>query len=537
MNKLQQKYNRRFYTLLSQGTVAALGLLAIAGSPARASSLISGNFSLFLECNNDIIIQTFDPNSSSASGWHYTDDAKGDNTDGFLYDILGMATMETDSEVVVVLNSNVPLEGTGFDRQTNPVMFGDLFFSSGDAGQSFTEAMESGNLFGIHFAADNEAEVDDAGVYSQVIAKGVGVNNFGHLNYQNYQNLVDYTVDNFWGDLDSPNPYLDVTGPGYNVIAQGNKVENDGFQLLGMNDDLLADFSINNFANAGTDLIAFKFNKSALAYQPTLQEQAAELGVTWEWDDDFAQLDTQISDLTESKEQWNNNVTAEREKIDYLQAAWERKKASKDLEKINEKLSAASPVLTYLQDKMQKWEAMSPQEQANAAPEDVLTGKDEEDLKFQARKTNQYQRQIAEIEENYTPEELATAADDFKDANKKAKREYPDYKNTVNTRNDVSNQLEAKIEEKEELNNEIEEILLAARKEQVQEVVTAAAAIEEELETERGGPRTSANSGGIPTTRPNEATTPMVSVPESSSTVGLVVLGLGLVGSQLRKRR
>ncbi|MGK7903458.1 MAG: XDD3 family exosortase-dependent surface protein [Hormoscilla sp.] len=538
MNKLQQKSNRRFYTLLSQGTVAALGLLAIAGSPAEASSMISGNFSLFLECNNDIIIQTFDPNSSAASGWHYTDDAKGDNTDGFLYDILGMATKETKTgDVVVVLNSNVPLEGTGFDKQTNPVMFGDLFFSSGDAGQSFTEAMESGKLFGIHFAENNEAKVDDAGVYSQVIAKGVGVNNFGHKNYQNYMDLVDDTLDNFWGDLDNPDPYLNVTGPGYNVIAQGNKVKDDGFELLDMDNLLLAGFDKDEFDNIGTELIAFKFNKEALAYQPTLQEQAADLGVPWkpEWDEEFATIDAEKTHLRELKKEKNATVAAEREKIGYLQEAWERKDANSTLKRNKEKLSAAKPVLAYLQDKKEKWDAMSPAQQANAASEDEWTRKDEKDLSFQTRKTQQYEDENASILATYTEEELDNGAADFKTKNKEAKKNYPDYKDALDDSNAVSKLLKENKQEKEDLENEISEILLAARKEQVEEVVAAAEEIEQQLETERGGPRTSADSGGIPTLP--EGTTPMVSVPESSSTVGLVVLGLGLVGSQLRKRR
>lgn len=537
MNKRQnpKNYNNQLYGKLSKGTVLALGLLGMTSAPASASSLISGNFSLFLECNNDMIVQNFDSNSMSMGDWHYTNDAKDDNTDGFFYDILGMATMETESELVVVLNSNMPLGGTGFDKQTNPVMFGDLFFSSGDAGQSFNEAMESGNLFGIHFAENNEAKVGEAGVYSQVIAKGVGVNNFGHKNYQNYMNLVDDTVDNFWGDLDSGNPYLDVNGPGYNVIAKGNKVENDGFELLGMDDALLADFSIDNFANAGTDFIAFKFNKSALAYQPTLQEQAAELDVEWEWDDEFATIDAEKKRLTQEKKQWNKTVKAEREKIGYLQEAWERKGANSNLKKNQKNLSEAEPVLTYLEAKKENWDAMSPAEQENAAPEDVWTPKDGKDLEFQTKKTKQYKDKIAEIEGKYTPEQLATGNRDFKNAKKRAKGEYPDYKNAIDELNTVSNLLKDNKQEKKDLENEISDILLAARKEQVQEVVAAAEAIEEQLETERGGPRTSA-LGGIPTAQPDD-TTAMVSVPESSSTAGLVVLGLGLVGSQLRKRR
>lgn len=561
-----------------KGIAATIGLLLVAGEPARAGRL-TGTFSLFLECNNDGIVHQIDDNTQ-IGGWHYTHDAQGDNTDGFFYDILGMASKETEDEIVFVLSGNTPLTGTGFDRNARQIVWGDLFFSSG-LDNTFGQTMDSGNLFGVRFADRNESGVRQTGVYSGVTAKSVAVNNFGHRTVEDYINLIDNDpnhqvksdVANFLGDLDASdltggNPYLDV-GTGYNTIAKGTKVQNDGFAMLGLDDILLNDFDLNQFA--GEQTIAFKFDKKALQYQAPLPDQAAELGVDWIWEDDLAVFDTGIeaasSEIARLKNEeikpLNNLNKGTRNSTPGHYAADELKDVSKKRSNIQKKLKKANKVLQVLIEKKEKWDAMSPAEQASAAPEDVWTRKDGEDLAFQEQNTVQLAQEIADINtdadgtltsklkkqlnkhqkalnkltkkqsrgndltdaeleqiEFYRAEiqnlqqhlddiaagdlvaKLDKANKNYKAIIAQIREEHPDYVQReaelklLNQELSAQKNIEKDIKnDKQNLEDEIREIITAQR----QEVLEIAAAEQEQLEAELGGPRTSA-SGGVPTT-------------------------------------
>ncbi|NEP82782.1 MAG: PEP-CTERM sorting domain-containing protein [Okeania sp. SIO3B3] len=294
---------KKVYTTTTSLAIAAL-LLNGAGQSAQGIGLTSGMFSLFLECNNDGTALFLD----SHNGWQYSQDAIGDMTDGSTYDITGMGVFQNGNEVFVAIGSNLPGTGAGYDRNVDQIFHGDLFFTPG--GDNFQDSMESGNLYGIHFSgsADSGAHAG-VGVYQNVAAKGVGMNNFGHRTYNNYAAMVDSSSSNFYGDLGVNNSYFNGDGPGYNVISGGQKVEDDGFQMLTL-DDLTA-AGLNRNTVGGSEILGFKFNLDAIvppepAPLPkdigTLKGIAEGYDFDWGsqgWDGELAAYDTNIAEKQE----------------------------------------------------------------------------------------------------------------------------------------------------------------------------------------------------------------------------------------------
>ena len=549
----------------SRVAITSLGIAAVSASSAQAASLDSGAFSLWLECNNDGITHIFGANPM-VNGWQYTSDGRGDNTDGYFYDIAGIAVKQVGDEVVVAVNGNTPLTGTGFDRNANQVVWGDLFFTGGQ--ENFTDAMNNGNLFGIHFADSNESGAPEVGVYHTVTARGVGVNNFGHRTYGNYMDLVGEDVTNstnFLGDLGAndlqgEDAYLDVNGPGYNVIGQGTRARNDGFSLLGLDDELLSDLDLDQFLAAGDETIAFKFKQSALQYQPTLEEQAEEYGVEWVWDEQginpeeegFAQLDEQIDAAQDEANRLqkqeikprNQELEALRQQVDGYAEVKAVHNASQNRQNLQKSLDKAQGVVDALSPKKLAWEAMTPEEQETAAPEAVWTRKDQEDWEFQNNIIDKKSSQIAEIDAEYSPEQLANAKKDYNNFIKNVVRKNPvvgeDYKALeaerklfVNAKKAENNKAKELKAERQTLEDYITNIVTAQRQEQLEQRLAdsqAAAEAEEELEIATGGPRQS-KDGGIPTTEDEYLEAQGIEtqkVPEPSTLLGsLVFLGWG----------
>ncbi|MBP0001289.1 MAG: PEP-CTERM sorting domain-containing protein [Cyanobacteria bacterium SID2] len=306
---------KRAYTTGTSLTIAALLLNTLASS-AQAGSLSSGTFSLFLECNNDGTALVLD----STTGWQYSRDALGDMTDGSAYELTGLGVFQEGNDVFVAIGGNMSLSGSGYDRNVDRIFHGDLFFTPG--GDNFQNTMEAGNLYGIHFSGSGDSGANAGlGVYQNVAAKGVGMQNFGHRTYGNYAAMVDSSSRNFYGDLSADNTYLNNDGPGYNVIASGQKVENDGFQLLTLDD--LAGVGFDRNSLGGSNIFGFKFNLDAIVPPPppplpkevgTLKGIAEGYDFDWNaqgWDEE---LDTY--DLAIAEEQANADA-AQAEADDY----------------------------------------------------------------------------------------------------------------------------------------------------------------------------------------------------------------------------
>lgn len=294
---------KQVYTTTTSLAIAAL-LLNASGQSAHGIGLTSGMFSLFLECNNDGTALFLE----SQNGWQYSQDAIGDMTDGSTYDITGMGVFQNGNEVFVAIGSNLPQSGAGYDRSIDQIFHGDLFFTSGN--DNFQNSMEAGNLYGIHFSgsADSGANAG-VGVYQNVAAKGVGVQNFGHRTYNNYAAMVDSSSSNFYGDLGFNNSYFNGDGTGYNVISGGQRVEDDGFQMLTLNDLTAAGLDRNTVG--GSEILGFKFNLDAIvppepAPLPkdigTLKGIAEGYDFDWGsqgWDEELAVYDANIAEQQE----------------------------------------------------------------------------------------------------------------------------------------------------------------------------------------------------------------------------------------------
>lgn len=242
---------------VSSAVAIAIAFLPLSNQSAQAARLASGTFSLFLECNNDGTSMLLNPQM----GWQYSQDAIGDMTDGYTYDMTGMAVFQNESDVFVALAGNMPLSGAGYDRSLDRIFYGDLFFTPD--GDNFQNSMTAGNLYGIHFSGSQDSGANAGlGIYQNVAAKTVGMQNFGHRTYGNYEGMVDTSSPNFYGDLGVSNNYLNPNGPGYNVISRGNRVQNDGFQMLSVLQLANAGFNLNQFG--GSEIFGFKFNLDAI---------------------------------------------------------------------------------------------------------------------------------------------------------------------------------------------------------------------------------------------------------------------------------
>ena len=527
-------------------TFATLGLVTLFGSPAQAFSL-GGTFSIFLDCNNDGMAQN---RNANINGWQFTQDASGDNTDGPLYDMLGMATTITDDgTVAVVLNGNTSLTGEGNDRSGNSIAWGDLFFTAGN--QTFAEAHNSGNLFAINFSQANDSNAPEVGVYNNVTAQGVGMHNFGHRTYENYMNLVDSDVNNFLGDiqandLDSSNPYYDLAGPGYNVMAQGTRAYNDGFSFIDDTRLSALGFDATQFDTQGQHLIAFEFNLDALTVLPPLTEQAEQLGVDWIWDDDLQAIEDEYNRLDEEQRQ------IFREEIrDHSRENRAIREATPGFSEALANRDAAKEVRNAANERQGYYDFITATEAEIAILNDrelndpTWNTKDEKYRKFLKDEIVRVNTLIQNLENDYGVETLATAQEDWQTAN----RAYSDLINQIRADNPVYVTNEEAMREpiarrqqvkedrdrqeqlREALEQEIQDILASAR----QDIITQANAREEALE-EEFGVRTSATNRNATTLSPISSEEEPVDVPEPSTTASLMLLGLAWGSTKLRSR-
>ncbi|MGD1805372.1 XDD3 family exosortase-dependent surface protein [Dapis sp. BLCC M126] len=310
--------------IINVGTKVALTALLLNASSqdAQGFALNDGVFSLFLECNNDGTALVFE----GVDGWQYSQDAIGDMTDGDSYDLTGMAVFQDGNDMFVAIGGNMPLLGTGLDRNLDKIFPGDLFFTP--AGQNFQDSMEAGNLHAIHFSGSQDSGADSGlGVYKNVAAKGVGMQNFGHRTLDNYEALVDSSEGNFYGSLGADNPYFNGTGTGYNVIAGGDRVANDGFEMLTAT-ELTAE-GFNREFLGGTEFFGFKFSLDAIIPPEPLKDIdslrgiAEGYGFDWDgqpWDGQLEGYDGTISNQQTQIDNFQGEVEDYQDKINDHQA-------------------------------------------------------------------------------------------------------------------------------------------------------------------------------------------------------------------------
>lgn len=180
------------------------------------------------------------------------------------FEFYGMAIIEDGNNIVVALNTNMPLSGdipSSGTAQGGVVAFGDLFFNFSQ--KDFNTASANNNLFAIRFAAANDSGVSNLGVYSNVTAKSVTSTNLGFANINAYNSEVQRVGGTpSLAQLPANTPYFNQTAPVQNVINTGNFVS--GINMLSSTQlsGLGIDFA--QFGATGRETIGFSFDKNAL---------------------------------------------------------------------------------------------------------------------------------------------------------------------------------------------------------------------------------------------------------------------------------
>lgn len=209
-------------------------------------------------------------------GWNYSIDAFGDGSGGSVFDIKGLAFKETEDSIYIGISGNTPLTGESYGGAADGnVGWGDLFFNF--TGDTFNEANENGDLFAIRFADTNDSGVAQAGVYSDVTAKRVTLDNSGYKSLKHYYSAGRgkfNVADTMGGDLSTRDEVYDyfagttASGANHTNTYFNNVIDTGTFQGgIEMLDDQQAsdaglDFS--NFNATGDELITFKFDRALL---------------------------------------------------------------------------------------------------------------------------------------------------------------------------------------------------------------------------------------------------------------------------------
>ncbi|MGB5969181.1 MAG: XDD3 family exosortase-dependent surface protein [Spirulinaceae cyanobacterium] len=267
------------------GLTTISGITLIADVPAEAATLKAlsqGNVAnVFTECINDgvgIIVGDGEDDFFDYP-WQYAIDSPNDGVDNFdvggnVYEIYTLALRETEDDIWVAINANLPLSGTDSDgAEDGNIGWGDLFFNFTD--KDFTTASNEGNLFGVKFAPSNDSFVDQVGLYSNVTATSTTDINDGFAGIVAYNERVrQYGCQGpgcgpSLGDLPADTLYFDQN-QSLNTIASGNFVT--GLTYLN-NQELQA--SGYDFGE-GEHTIAFRFNKSGICDKGYCEEVPEE---------------------------------------------------------------------------------------------------------------------------------------------------------------------------------------------------------------------------------------------------------------------
>ncbi len=180
------------------------------------------------------------------------------------FEFYGMAIIEDGNNIVVALNTNMPLSGdipSFGTAQGGVVAFGDLFFNFSQ--KDFNTASADNNLFAIRFAPANDSGVSNLGVYSNVTAKSVTSTNLGFANLSAYNSEVQRVGGTpSFAQLPANTSYFNQTAPVQNVINTGNFVT--GINMLSSTQLTGLGFDFAQFGATGRETIGFSFDKNAL---------------------------------------------------------------------------------------------------------------------------------------------------------------------------------------------------------------------------------------------------------------------------------
>lgn len=194
----------------------------------------------------------------SLNGWDYAiadfnNGVSGTQIGGGVFEFYSIAVRDTGSQMVVALNTNLPLQG---DRG---ITYGDLFFNF--TGKSFKAASDSKSLFSVRFAGVNSESGVAPGVYRNVAAKSVTQQNSGFPNLNEWSSVVNGRDD--LGDLNARDSYFagQQTGNGtvLNSTRSGDRVGD--ITLLTLAALTSEGLNFGSVGATGSQTIGFRFDK------------------------------------------------------------------------------------------------------------------------------------------------------------------------------------------------------------------------------------------------------------------------------------
>jgi hypothetical protein len=245
--------NRKIVSLL--GTVAtSVCVILVSGNAANAGTL--------------------------RNGWNYATDSFTDSTDartlnpnrdgyrvgGTVFEIYGMAIKQDADNIYVALNANLPRGGARYPESNTAyfvtddgnIGWGDLFFNF--SGQNLSTASANRSLFGIRFGVPSNSGVSTTGVYRNVKAKSVAVQNKGWETLNDYLTKVRENDGNpSAGDLNLSADESYFSQDNLTSIDTGDKIGD----ITVLNSGELSRLGL-DFGTSGSQTFGFKFAKSLL---------------------------------------------------------------------------------------------------------------------------------------------------------------------------------------------------------------------------------------------------------------------------------
>ena len=204
-------------------------------------------------------------------GWNYGIDAFGDGSGGSVYDIKGLAIKQTDNSIFVAINSGMSLTGISHaGAEDGHIGFGDLFFNFSDS--DFQTASEQSSLFGVRFAATNDSGASQVGVYANVSAESVTLDNVGYHSLKQYYDQGFEKANTMGPDLATKEAVYsyfasNTTGENteiLNVMKAGTGTYVGGLELLNLSEMENLGLDFGYFNAEGTETVGFKFDRSLL---------------------------------------------------------------------------------------------------------------------------------------------------------------------------------------------------------------------------------------------------------------------------------
>jgi hypothetical protein len=246
---------------------AVLGCLAFLLFPFSAQAqyckpVLDGSILNFaFECFNDSTAMVVDSSQASDGDWQYSFDSEKDGVSfgqigGGDFEIYGVALRETQDEVYLVINGNLPIQG--FDSkyaQDGNIGWGDLFINLSK--EDFLTQSDKNALFAIRFAETNDSHAEKVGVYADSNAVSVTAENSGFTSWQHYADYVhSQKMIPVLGDFGENQTYIHPKISS-NVIDKHNFLGEIQFLSMPELDDLKYDQK----RFAGSVTIAFHFAK------------------------------------------------------------------------------------------------------------------------------------------------------------------------------------------------------------------------------------------------------------------------------------